>query len=271
MMKKSIRSKRKIVKKILIIVLIFILVIFALFYLFKKLDLSRIIFPIYKIENRVENIESAKKKYKNEDIVGWIKVQGTNIDYPIIKYSDTMMETFKSDGYVWVNVTPKSSDNFLTILGHNIRNVSSQPLVGDSSMNQFEQLMSFIYYDFNKENKYVQYTINGKNYLYQIFSVTLIDSDDVDSSITSYKEKDLKKYADDSIKNSYFDFDVDVLDNDKIISLITCTRFNGRSDMQLKVDAKLIEKNKGYDYEVAENSNYKDIKEILKGVDDDYA
>lgn len=270
-MKKNIRSRKKTVVKLLIIVLIFLIAILALLYLFKKLDLCRKFFPIYKVEDRVKNIESAKKKYKNEDIVGWIRVQGTNIDYPIIKYSDTMMETFKSDGYVWVNIEPKSDDNFLTILGHNIRNVSSQPLIGDSDMNQFEQLMSFIYYDFNKENKYVQYTFNGKNYLYQIFSVTFIDSDDLESSITSYNKKDLKRYIDNSIEDSYFDFDVDVLDSDRLISLITCTRFNGRSDMQLKIDAKLIEKNKGYDYSVVENSNYKDIKEILKGVDDDYA
>lgn len=272
-MEKSIRSKNKTFKNLFIIILIFLFILLLLFYLFRKMNFKRILFPIYKIEDRTSSVDKAKKKYNNEKVVGWIKVQGTNIDYPIIEYSDTMMETFKSDGYVWVNVSPKNQDNFLTILGHNIRNVSSQPLVGDKTMNQFEQLMSFIYYDFSKENKYIQYTLNGKNRLYQIFSVSLIDKDDVDSSITSYTNKDLKKYIEESQKNSYFDFDIDidVSDSDKIISLVTCTRFNGRSDLQFRVDAKLVKKNKGYDYDITENSNYKEIKEILKGVDDDYA
>ncbi len=267
MMGKGIRSKM--IKNLLIMILISLFILLILFYLFRKMNLRRVLFPIYKIEERTSSVTKAKKKYSNEKVVGWIRVQGTNIDYPIIEYSDTMMETFKSDGYVWVNVSPKDDENFLTILGHNVRNVSSQPLVGDERMNQFEQLMSFIYYDFSKENKYVQYTLNGKNDLYQIFSVSLIDKDDVDTSITSYTKKDLKKYIEKSQKSSYFEFDVDVSESDKIISLITCTRFNGRSDMQLRVDAKLIEKNKGYDYDVTEKSNYKEIKEILKGVDDD--
>lgn len=270
-MEKSIRSKNKVFRKLLLIILIVFSILLILSYLFKKMNLKRILFPIYKVEDRTSNVNKAKKKYNNEKVVGWIKVQGTNIDYPIIEYSDTMMETFKSNGYVWVNVSPKNDENFLTILGHNIRNVSTQPLVGDDTMNQFEQLMSFIYYDFAKENKYIQYTLNGKNSLYQIFSISLIDKDDVDSSITSYTKKDLKKYIEESQKSSYFDFNVDILDSDKIISLVTCTRFNGRSDMQFRVNAKLIEKNKGYDYDVTENSNYKEIKEILKGVDDDYA
>ena len=43
-----------------------------------------------------------------------------------------------------------------------MKNVSSQPLIGDKNQGRFEQLMAYIYYDFVKENKYIQYTINNK-------------------------------------------------------------------------------------------------------------
>ncbi len=265
-MKKSVRSHKKITEKYIFSILVLIFIFVILFCYFNK---NKFI-PIYKIKDRTKEVEKVKKKYTDEEVIGWIKVQGTNIDYPIIKYRNGMLDGENID-YAWTNVKVDKLSNFLTISSHNLRNVSSKPIIGDDTMNQFEQLMSFIYYDFNKDNKYIQYTINGKNYLYQIFSVALVNNSEVDYYESSYKKKDLKEYLNYSLEDSFFKYDVDVNSNDKIISLVTCTRFNGYISNVIKVDAKLIKKNKGYNYNVSEKSNYTEIKKVLEGVDDSYA
>lgn len=264
-MKKSVRRKKNIMNKKIIILLIFLLAILALLYLFKRLDLKQIFVPIYEVSDRTSNVKKASKKYSDQaDVVGWIKVQGTNIDYPVV-YEDGSTTERYSFNYAWINRNNKKLTNRPIIFSHNIRNVSSQPLVGDKEMDQFEQLMSYIYYNFNKDNKYIQYTVNGKNYLYQIFSVSIVDDNLIDYYDTAYTKKEMKKYIKESLNDSYFKYDVDVGEDDKIITLVTCTRFDGKLLNDFKIDAKLIDKNKGYNYNVSEKKNYNYVKKILKG------
>lgn len=266
-MKRNMRGR-----KIVTFLFIVFLIVGISIALFRKFDLGEYTFPIYKMENRNKEIEKAKKKYKDENIVGWIRVQGTDIDYPIITKSESMDASFVDNlEYSWVNVEPKKVTNYLMVLGHNIRNVSSNPVIGSKDMKQFEQLMSYIYYDFNEDNKYIQFTIDGKEYLYQIFAVALVNSEELDYDVNSYSKSKLKKYIQNAKEESYFDYDVEVDENDKIISLVTCTRFEGRLDRDFKIDAKLINSRKGYNYKVSKKDNYKEIEEVLKGVDDDYA
>ena len=75
----------------------------------------------------------------------------------------------------------------------------------------------------------------------------------------------MKKYIKESLNDSYFKYDVDVGEDDKIITLVTCTRFDGKLLNDFKIDAKLIDKNKGYNYNVSEKKNYDYVKKILKG------
>ncbi len=249
-------------KKNLYIILIFLLVILALCYLFRVLDVKKYLIPIYKVEDRTSQIKKAEEKYKDEDVVGWIRVQGTNIDYPIVRNYQDMEIRERGFDHVWVNSNIKPLPN--------VRNVSKHPIIGDKNMNRFEQLMSFIYYDFNQDNKYIQVSIGKKNYLYQIFSVAIVPDYKINYRTTSYTKKQKRELIEESMKDSYFKYDIEVSENDKIISLVTCTRFNGFTSDDFKIDAKLVEnEKKGYNYSVSESKNYKNIKKILEGDGDD--
>lgn len=266
-MKNSIGIKHR---KIYIATIFLLIIIILLFYLFNKLDIKKYLVSIYKIEDRTGNIKKAEKKYKDETVVGWIRVQGTNIDYPIVKnFSDGEFLNREFD-HAWINSDTDTSANFITIFGHNVRNISKHPIIGDNTMNRFEQLPSFMYYDFNKDNKYIQYTINGKNYLYQIFSVAIVPEYKINYQDNHYTKKEIKNKIEESQTDSYFKYDVKVTDKDKIISLVTCTRFNGINSDSFKIDAKLVENAKrGYNYDVTEKENYQKIKKILEGDGDD--
>ena len=103
-------------------------------------------------------------------------------------------------------------------------------------------------------------------YLYEIFSVGLFDKGYTEYYNRTYSKNELQKYINKSLKKSFFKYNVKVDSSDTILSLITCTRFNGDMSKNFKIDAKLVKnKKKGYNYSVQKTENYKEIEKILEG------
>ncbi len=252
-MKKSI--KRMILCASLLVIILIGLVISILFLknsnLVKKED-------YYTFESRIDLTNTYK--IADAETVGWIQVQGTNIDYPVISETNNAYAT--GIDYVWRTNSYKEGENRTAIYGHNILNVSSNPIINGEEHTRFEQLMGFVYEDFAKENLYIQYTHDGKDDIYKIYAVTFLYSDDDIGE--SYRDKDeLKKYINNVKDASIYDYDVDVDSSDELISLITCTRYFGRfGKTQFKVDARKLRKNENIEkYSVYINENYDIIKE----------
>ena len=67
----------------------------------------------------------------------------------------------------------------------------------------------------------------------------MIKSEDVVNKEYMTK-KQVLNYAKEAKKNSYYDFDVDIDSNDKLITLTTCTRFFGMNYVSIVVDGRLV-------------------------------
>lgn len=225
----------------------------------------------YKVESRVDKVDSAKKfKDTSYQTTGWLRVQGTDIDLPVL-HSDKVGENFpvELESFVWSDNEEEGFHNYMKIQGHNIFNLSIIPRKKDESFHRFEELMSFIYYDFAKDNKYIQLTVDGKDYVYKVFSVGFVDKatqtffplkDDVD-------KEEMKKQIKIFKRISLYDYDVDVKETDKIITLSTCTRFYGvNNDYGFYVIGRLLREGEKIDnYKVKKNKSYNEIEEKLKG------
>lgn len=268
-MKKKVKNQKLISKKKIFIFLFSVCGIILLGFLFWKfVYLPRQ--PVYKIETRVSKVSNMKKEQK-EPIVGWIRVQGTNIDYPVIYNSNNVdIEQVQYD-FGWVNNGAKTLGNREIIFGHNILNVSTHPIIGSPAHSRFEQLMGFVYYDFAKENQYIQYTFQGKEYLYKIFAVSFTKSNNIDGINKNYTKKELNSYIKEAKQESFYDYSIDVDSNDDILTLITCTRFYGMdANVVFKVDARRVRKKELISqYQVAESTKYDKIKEEMKGETED--
>lgn len=190
-------------------------------------------------------------------VKGWLKVEGTDIDYPVIQSS-----VFEPNYlYVWKNTDSNKIEDSLEIYGHNILNVSSKPLIKEESHTGFEQLAAFIYYEVAKDNQFIQYTVGGKDYVYKIYAVTFGDINE-DHTFNSIKEK--KEYIENVKKNSLFTYNLDVDENDKLITLKTCTRMFGgeKANIQIKVEGRLERKKESRKhYKVKISKNYDKILE----------
>ena len=268
------RKKRKEMKQIkhkaiLIICLMFAVVIGLIILLTLRIIKNNT--GYYKIDSRVEELKNEKpienSSYKS---VAWLKIQGTDIDLPVV-YSDKQNDPFpvQLESFVWARNSFGKNSNFYDITGHNIFNLSATPKIRSSSFHRFEQLMAFIYYDFAKNNEYIQLTVDDEDYVFKIFAVSFVDS-----RITTFYSADLNADTDqiNSVinllkSNSFYDYDVDVNANDTIISLSTCTRFYGANDdVEFYVAGRLMREDENINhYKVTKNDKYKKIEKKLKG------
>ncbi len=230
---------------------------------------------IYKIDSRVKAVAKEKKKDNSSlyETIAWLKIQGTTIDTPIISYKNiNAFDKIDKEDYLWNNNAKEKLYNQVNISGHNLLNLSSNPEIGLDYFSRFDDLMSFVYDDFAKENKYIQYTIDGKDYVYKIFGVFFEKDYKLDLFYKeNYTKKELNNYIKMVKSSSIYDYDVDINDSDSVITLVTCTRMFGPGDgRQFVVVGRLLrEDEKMSNYEMTVNAKYKEIKKIMKGDEQD--
>ncbi|MBQ1550971.1 MAG: class B sortase [Bacilli bacterium] len=251
-------------KEIIIPILIIIFIIASLIYINTGKE------EIYKIEDRTKNIQEEKKNdTKMYKTTGWLRVQGTNIDSQVIYYTDEYDGSFINKNYVWNLSDSKKLENRTVIIGHNLLNLSATPGVNKKMYTRFDDLMAYIYYDFVKENKYIQYTIDNKNYLYKIYAVTTnLDYQDKSETISSnLSQKERNEYIKKVKEESIYKLDVDVNGNDNLITLVTCTRMYGGSyHSSFVIEGRMLRNGeKVTDYTVVKTDNYKKIEKLMKG------
>ena len=229
-------------------ILIFLLLFFACIYFMYPKDKDYVTF-----KSRTEEIKKSELN-KKTTVYGWIQVQGTNIDYPVIEENE--LAYLSGINYIWRVNTYKEGENREVISGHNMLNVSSKPLIADPTHTRFEQLMSFVDYGFAKKNLYIQYTKDGRDELYKIYAIGFWNREDDEAD--SLTQEEIDDYVKKVRNNSIYDYDVQVNNRDTIISLITCTRYFGSSKKtNFKVDARKVRKNeKIQKYSVVTNENY---------------
>lgn len=226
----------------------------------------------------VENKQSAIKKSLKEDgngvkTIGWIKVQGTKIDSPIIKYEQGVdLSRLEKENYVWTEAKDEKYHNQTKIIGHNILNLSANPEVGVEYFTKFEDLMAFTYEDFVANNKYIQYTLGDKDYIYKVFAVLYDRNYNLDTYNTEdYTDEEMTKYIDYVKSKSLYSFNIETDSSDDIIVLSTCTRLFGPTyKHQFVVVGRLLRQNEKIEnYGFTTTARYEEIQEIMKGETND--
>lgn len=269
------RKKKKLSLKLKIwnIILIVLLSIFALFLLVFLIKLLFSGNSFYRIEDRKDNILKSRKSDEDSyETIGWLRVQGTNIDYPVF---GVLNETFKypvTESYLWSLNMDSDFHNVLILYGHNIMNLGPNPSKHDDNFTRMEELMSYVYYDFAQDNKYIQFSMDGKDYLYEIFAVNFMYAYDLNEYPDGeFNEVDKKNYVDRLKKESIYDYDVEVRDSDNIISVVTCSRFfeDGKSYDFIVTGREVRKKETIENYKVYRNKNYEKVDEKLKGDEED--
>ncbi|MBR1377318.1 MAG: class B sortase [Bacilli bacterium] len=159
----------------------------------------------------------------NPDIVGWIVIEGTQINYPIVQGKNNSFYLNHSFDKKWsgfgsifmdFNSTRDFTDYNTFIYGHHTK---------DGSM--FGEVYKYMDYNFYKEHpSFKLYTPNG-NYNVNIFSAYVADTDSESYNQKYSSLEDYRNYLDLVISKSNYNTNIEVdSTKDKIITLYSCSR-----------------------------------------------
>lgn len=191
------------------------------------------------IENPEDNINTYEKlKAINPEYTFWVEVENTNISYPVVQGNDNSYYLKKdfnkqnnSAGTIFMDsLNNFEVDNNTVLYGHNMKNKT-----------MFNNVTLFKKKDFfNQNNKIkIKHDKEEKEYTYEVFSVYHSDNSFDYNMVKFGQGYTFGDFIDDIKAKSIYKKDIEITENDKIITLSTCSyEFKGA---KTTIHAKLIE------------------------------
>ncbi len=173
----------------------------------------------------------------NPDMVGWITVNGTKIDYPIVRTTDNSY-------YLTRNFYKEKDYNGWVFMDYrnNINNLDDNTIIYAhnrfTSGVMFGSLPGIRKKAWHKDEKNYEMTFNTlyQNGTWKIFSYYEIDVTSDYLTTNFYEDKEHQKFIDMITKRSEHDFKIKVTPDDKIVTLSTCLE----DDKRFVVHAVLV-------------------------------
>lgn len=190
------------------------------------------------IKMNLINVNFNELKKTNKNVVGWIKVNGTNINYPFVqtdnnKYylTHSFNNSYNSAGWVFLDYR------------NNIKNMDKNTIIyahGRLDGIMFGSLKNILKSNWvnDKDNYIVKLSTETENTLWQVFSVYRIPTTNDYLRIEFNDNNDFLKFATTLLNRSSFNFNTKINENDKILTLSTCYNDNDK----VVLHAKLIKK-----------------------------
>ncbi|MGN0476402.1 MAG: class B sortase [Ruminococcus sp.] len=219
-------------------------------------ELSTKVTPTLTDDNKPKKVEKSgvnpidfeKLQKENKDIVGWIRIKDTNIDYPILRAPSSdesyYLHRDYTGSYLYAGSIYMESCNSSTftdrdtiLYGHNMMNGT-----------MFADLHKFEDYSFFKKHKYFYIYTPDSIKKYLIYSAYEYDDRHINNSYKHFEDvKMFKEYIDYSLNPrsaivSNVRKDAKVTVEDKLVTLSTCT--NNRPENRFLVQGVLIEDEK---------------------------
>lgn len=190
----------------------------------------------YYVKMPLINVNFNELLEKNKDTIGWIKVNGTNINYPIVQTDD-------NDYYLTHSYDKKYNDAGWIFMDYrnNIDNLSNNTIIyGHSRLDKsmFGSLKNITKSDWykNKDNYIIKLSTPNKNTMWQVFSVYKIPTETYYITTDFNDNNEYQTFIDTISKRSIYEFNATPNVKDKILTLSTCAD----GDKKVVMHAKLI-------------------------------
>lgn len=193
------------------------------------------------------NVDLENLKQTNSDTIAWLKVNGTDIEYPVVKTKNndyymthSFDKSYNSAGWVFMDYKDKfdGTDRNMVIYAHNRR---------DGSM--FGTLKNILTEEWqnNEDNYIIPFITENEKAEYQVFSIYIIEKEDYYITTNFRTDSEFQKFIDKIKSRSVKDFGIDVTTDDHILTLSTCAdnnkyrvvlhakKYNGDSDWKDKI------------------------------------
>ena len=180
--------------------------------------------PGEKSKEKSINKNVASLKEMNEDTVGWLKVNDTNVDYPVVQANDNdyyLTNNFKkqhdTSGWIFMDYRADSvnlSQNTI-IFGHNM--YYSGVMFGTLYKVKHRDWYS------KEENQIIEFDNINSKMKWKIFSIYVVPNTN-DYLIADFSSKKrFQEFLDLITNRSIYNFNTPVANTDKILTLSTCS------------------------------------------------
>lgn len=179
----------------------------------------------------------------NSDLVGWIYIDGTRINYPVMQNKEQTDYYLKRDFYKKSSIDGSiyvreecdvfaPSDN-LTIYGHRM-----------NSGAMFADLLNYKEEDFWQNNRYIHFDTLQEHHTYEIIAAFKISASadngfQYHTFVDAADQADFDRYVQQCKDRAFYDTGVTAQYGDKLITLSTCEK--GNSAMRIVVVAKRMD------------------------------
>lgn len=194
-------------------------------------------------EERVETTENSYKidfealKKVNNDTVAFLKVNGTEIEYPIVKTTNndyylnhSFNKSYNAAGWIFADYRNKldTSDKNIIIYGHNRKN--------GTMFSSLKNILNKQWYS-NKDNLKIKLITETEEFVYEVFSVYQIEKEAYYLQTDFINNEEFTSFINTLKNRSITDFGIDVTFEDQILTLSTCANDN---DYRVVLHAKCI-------------------------------
>ena len=158
----------------------------------------------------------------NKDVVAFIKVNGTNIEYPIVKSNDneyylnhSFDNSLNSAGWIFANYINEfdETDKNITVFGHARRDGSMFGTLYKTLSNNWRE---------DKNNLKILFITERDTFYYQVFSTYKVLSEDYYIKNSFNDDNEYQEFLNKIKSRSNYNYDVDLDVNDSILTLSTC-------------------------------------------------
>lgn len=195
------------------------------------------------IKMNLMDVSFDKLKQENPDVVGWIKVNGTNINYPFLQTKNNtdylkrdFNKKYNSAGWVFLDYR------------NDIKNFSKNTIiyahgrVDGTMFGSLKNIMKSSWYN-NLDNHIVKLSTEYENTLWQVFSIYKIPTTSDYLQIDFNSSSNYLEFLNMLKERSAFSFDAVLNEEDKILTLSTCSNDDGRVVLHAKLIKKEIKNN----------------------------
>ncbi len=171
-------------------------------------------------------VDFNKLKEQNNETIAWLKINNTNVEYPVVKGTNNSFylnhsfdKSKNSAGWIFADYKNKfdNTDKNIVIYGHNMR---------DGSM--FGSMLNILdakWYE-NEENTNITLYTENEKCIYKVFSIYKIENEDYYIKTEFKNDNEFEEFVKNLKKRSIKDFNVDISKDDNILTLSTCANNN---------------------------------------------
>ena len=192
----------------------------------------------YYIKFPLIDVDISKLKRENSDIVGWLNVNNTNVNYPFVQTNNnnyylnhSIDKTYNEAGWLFLDYRNDSSLNNKNSI------IYAHSRLDKSMFGSLSKVLKQSWYD-NKDNHIIRISLENENTLWQIFSVYKIKTENYYITTFFDTEEEYMTFLNTLSERSLYNFNTKLYKEDKILTLSTCYSDTERT----VVHAKLIKK-----------------------------